>query len=485
MPSLKELRERASEVHQQMCEVRDAYNERKAAGKTGAELWPKEAREGWEKLNAEHESLRAQIAEEKRSGDLDAAIADMERESREQPPPGDGQPPVPPAGENRQRPGQDDRRGQAAGNGGQRPDPQAEIETRDLALQAWFGRRHAQCRSERHLQAAQHCGLDLGADELVIDLYDSRQFRAAQHQLRTIHPSMLEQRALSGHVGGSGAFLIGSTLVSAMEINMLAFGGVEQVADIIVTQSGEEMSWPTADDTSNEGEMLGENTETNDDEDPTFAAVRWNAYEFSSKAVKVPVRLLEDAPQTFAQSLGEMLGERLGRAKNRKFTSGTGIGQPKGIVVCASSGKTAASATAITADEIIELEHSVDPAYRSQPGTGFMAHDSILMQIRLLKHGDGTYVWQSGLIQGMPDRLLNRPVTPNQHMDSALAANNKVLLFGQLSKYKVRRVRQVVILRLKERGAEKRQEWFLAFQRADGNLLDAGTAPVKYLQMAA
>ncbi len=480
MPSLKELREKAGKVHETMVQLRDRYNQRKTEKKVGSELWPKEEREAWEAANAEHDSLRAQIAEEKRSEDLDAAIADMERESRDNraTPPGDRKPP----GEHRNRPGQDERR----------ETPQtfeqrqlAEVETRDLALQAWFGRGQEACRSEQHLQAAQHCGIDLSANELHLDLYDTRQLAIAQYDARSMHPKNFERRALSGHLGQGGAFTIGSTLVSSIEVNMLAFGGVSQVADTMVTQTGEEVSWPTADDTGNEGEMLGENTATATDEDPSFAAVRWNAYEFSSKAVLVPVRLLEDAPTTFAQTLGEMLGERLGRAKNRKFTTGTGVGQPKGIITCASRGKLAASATAILADEIIELQHSVDPAYRDQPGSGFMAHDSILLQIRLLKDGTGVYIWQSGLIQDMPDRLLNKPVTPNQHMDSALTASNKVLLYGALRKYKIRRVRQVRILRLRERYAEKAQEAFLAFERADGNMLDAGTGPVKYLQMKA
>jgi HK97 family phage major capsid protein len=482
MASLKELREKAAKVHKDMCQVRDAYNERKQAGKTGAELWPQEARDGWEKLNADYDALKTQIEEAKRCDELDSAIADMERESRHDSPPAD--PPAPPNGEHRNRPGEGEHRGRLPGRD-QQPDAQAEIEQRDLALQAWFGRRHEGCRTERHLQAAQRCGINLAADELVIPMYDTRQFRTAQHELRYMPQAMIERRALSAHQGSSGAFLIGSTLVQALEVNMLAFGGVEQAAEVIVTQTGEEMSWPTADDTSNEGEMIGENPSSANTADPTFAAVRWNAYEFGSKAVKVPVRLLEDAPTTFAQTLGEMLGTRLGRAKNRKFTTGTGVSQPKGIVTAATLGKTTASATALTADEVIEFQHSVDPAYRDQPGAGFMAHDSILLQIRLLKAGDGHYIWQSGLVQAMPDMLLNKPVTVNQHMDSALAASNKIMLFGQLTKYKVRRVRDIVILRLKERGAELRQEWFLAFQRADGNLLDAGTAPIKYLQMHA
>jgi len=334
------------------------------------------------------------------------------------------------------------------------------------------------------MAACQRFGLDAGSDELVIDLYDTRQLRGAQLEMRDLNPALMEQRALSAGKGTAGAFVIGSTLVSSLERNMLAFGPMEQVADIMVTETGEEMGWPTADDTSNEGEMLGENTETAADDEPTFGAVKFFAYEFSSKALKVPVRLLEDAPGSFAQELGSMLGERLGRAKNRKFTSGTGSNQPKGIVTAASLGVTAASATAIASDEIIELQHSVDPAYRQAPGVGFMMHDNIVMHVRLLKDGNGQYLLQPGLQEGRPDRLIGNSVAINQHMDSAVASENKTILYGDLRKYKVRRVRQVVILRLKERGAELRQEWFIAFQRADGNLLDAGTAPIKYLQQA-
>lgn len=484
MPSLKELREKAGEVHGRLVEIRDRYNERKEADKTGAELWPKEEREAWDTTNAEYDALKDQIDEEKRHEDLNSRIDQIEREARD----GTGDESGEGDGNHRNRPGQEDfldnLRSMLNGRDERRQQGPSNAEQRDMALQAWFGRRHQACRSEQHLAAAQQFGIDPGADELVLDLYNTRQLRGLQTEFRSVHPALMEQRALSAGQGSAGAFVIGSTLVGSLERNMLAFGGVEQVADEMVTDNGEGISWPTADDTSNEGEMLGENTATGSDEDPTLAQVKWAAYEFSSKALKVPVRLLEDAPNTFADTLGEMLGERLGRAKNRKFTSGTGANQPKGIVTCATLGVTAASATAIAADEIIELEHSVDPAYRDQPGSGWMMHDNILLHIRKLKDGSGQYLWQPGLALGIPDRMLGRLLSINQHMDSAVATTNKTILFGAMKKYKVRRVRQVIVLRLKERAAEYRQEWFLAFVRADGNLLDAGTAPVKYLQQA-
>lgn len=487
MRSLKELRERAGKVHAEMIKIRDGYAERSKAGKTGAELWPDETRKGWETVNTQYNELRAQIDEAKRSDELDAAIADLERDTRSDPPAG-----KPGETEHRNKPGQDDFRpahfpGNKPGLTGdeERKLPKDETEQRDLAMQAWFGSRHASCRTDVHLLAARKFGVDPGAEQLEIPAYNTRQFRALQQDCRSMHHKQFEQRALSSVQGSSGGFLIGSTLISQLEINMLAFGGVEQVADVLVTSTGEEISWPTADDTSNEGEMLGENVETDSDQQPTLAQVKWGAHEFSSKIVKVPVRLLEDAPGTFATELGAMLGERLGRAKNRKFTSGTGNSQPKGLTVAATLGKTTASATAVTADEILEFEHSVDPAYRSNPGVAWMMHDSILLQLRLLKDGGSRYIWQSNIAEGRPDTFSGKPLTINQHMDSALAASNKTMLFGDFKKYKVRRVGSIVVLRLKERYAEFRQEGFVAFQRADGNLLTAGTAPIKYLQQKA
>jgi HK97 family phage major capsid protein len=69
----------------------------------------------------------------------------------------------------------------------------------------------------------------------------------------------------------------------------------------------------------------------------------------------------------------------------------------------------------------------------------------------------------------------------NNDMASTLVAANKTVLFGDFSKYIVRRVRSIRLRRLVERYADTDQEGFVAFVRADGGLLDAGTHPVKYL----
>jgi HK97 family phage major capsid protein len=172
-----------------------------------------------------------------------------------------------------------------------------------------------------------------------------------------------------------------------------------------------------------------------------------------------------------------MLGERLGRITNTKFTTGTGAATPKGIVTCATT--FSAATTAIVADDLFGLQHAIDPAYRA--GASFMMHDSIILAVRKLKDGAGQYLWQSGLTLGVPDKILGWGVTINQDMDSTTTSGKKTVLGGQLSKYKIRTVGDVRMYRLEERYRDTDQDAFIAFTREDGNLLTAGTAPIKVL----
>ena len=110
-----------------------------------------------------------------------------------------------------------------------------------------------------------------------------------------------------------------------------------------------------------------------------------------------------------------------------------------------------------------------------------MLHDSILLILRRLKDGQGAYMWQPGLQQGVPDKLLGYSVNINQDMDSTVASGKNTILFGQINKYKIRQVNEVRMYRLQERYRDTDQDGFIAFIRQDGNLLNAGTAPVKYL----
>lgn len=279
--------------------------------------------------------------------------------------------------------------------------------------------------------------------------------------------------------GTAGGYTVPEGFYGQLIEAQLAFGGMMDpgVAYVFDTSSGNPLPIPTDNDTANEGAILGENTQVSA-QDVVFGAVTLNAHTYSSKLVLVANQLLQDSAFNLDAFLSSKLGTRIARIVNRHCTTGDGASKPTGVVPASTLGVTAASGTAIAPDELIDLEHSVDPAYRM--GARYMMADSTLKAIKKLKDSQNRYLWLSGLAVKEPDTINGYPYTINQHM-AAIGSGNKPLLFGDFSKYFIRRVAGVQVLRLTERYADYNQTGFLAFQRWDGNLVDAGTHPIKHL----
>lgn len=172
----------------------------------------------------------------------------------------------------------------------------------------------------------------------------------------------------------------------------------------------------------------------------TFGQKRLDAYVYDTEFVKFSMELAQDSIFNMETLLGSLLGERLGRIANRELTIGDGTGDPHGVVTASTLGKTAAAAAAITADELIDLIHSVDPAYRSSPKVRFMFNDTTLAAVRKLKNGTGDYLWQAGdFTNGVAPTLLGYRYSVNQAMAS-MATGTKPIIFGDFGKYYVRKV---------------------------------------------
>lgn len=298
--------------------------------------------------------------------------------------------------------------------------------------------------------------------------------------------SVIELRAAQGVGSGAiGGFSVADEVMQAIERSMLTFGGMRQASRILPTATGGDLPWPTVNDTAQTGELLAENTAAAQ-QDVTFAQIVLKAYKYSSKEVLVAQELLEDTSVPIEALIGELLGERIGRITNTHFTTGDNSSKPQGVITGASNGKTAASATAITIDEILDLFHSVDPAYRVGPKVAWMFKDSTFAAIRKLTKADwagSNPVWQPGLRAGEPDLILGKPYFINQDM-AAIATTTKSVLFGDFSKYLIRDVASFRLKRLVERYGEKDQVSFVAFSRHDGRVLDAGTDPLKFITQA-
>jgi HK97 family phage major capsid protein len=331
------------------------------------------------------------------------------------------------------------------------------------------------------------------ADRHKINL-DAKQYtlQLSRSPLRSLTPDgMAEWRAANGMTtraalgtssGAIGGYTVADEMMKSLEVSLLAFGGMRQAATVLRTTTGADLPWPTMNDTANKGRIIGENSVMTNT-DISFGQIVFQAFKYTSDYVLVSWEFLQDSTINAAEVIGKALGERIGRITNDHFTTGDASSKPNGIVTAAGAGVTATSLTATTTYSfLMDLVHSVDPAYRVNGK--FMLSDAALKMVRKVLipqySGDtaGAPLWQPSLVAGVPDQLLGYPYVINQSM-TAPATTVKSIIFGDLSKYMIRDVRDITLVRAEERFIEYGQVAFLAWSRHDGDLLDAGTDPVK------
>jgi len=441
---LKEMREKAGRLAKRMGEMRDTLHKEQRSD------WTADEKVEWDRINEEYDGNGKLLEIEERV----AAVLN-------------------PNGADIAKPGRDDFDGgkvrRNAGAGG------SDWEIRSKALAGWIRDVHGKPVLREQKEAARQLGINIRGKEFAIPLATSK-YNEARNQIIGEFPRP-EHRAMSVLKMSAGGGLVPEGFMRNFEVALLAYGQMRDACDIFRTAEGNPIPWPTTNDTTNKATLITENA-TVSETDVTVGQVTFNAYKFTSNIVNVPVELMEDSAFDLAATLSHLLGIRMARGLNDYYTTGSGASQPKGIVT-ASTTFSAASANAIAADDLIGLEHSVDPLYRS--GACFMMHDSIIKALRQLKDGFGRYLWSSGLQDGRPDTLSGYRVFYNQSMDSTISSGKKTVLFGQTTKFKIREVATLRLRRLVERYADQDQEAFVAFMRADSNLLDAGTHPVKVL----
>ena len=298
-----------------------------------------------------------------------------------------------------------------------------------------------------------------------------------------------EGRALGVGTGSGGGYTVPEGFVRKIKTARLKFGGLRKAPgiDFIPTATGNDLPYPNADDTGNSGALLAEGSAAGE-QDITFGQTVLKAFTWTSKIVRVSNLLLQDEDVNLDSWLAARLGERIGRAQAPYLITGTGTGQPEGIVTNAAVGFTTATGqmTTLIYDDFVEMEASIDDAYLEN--AVWVISPSAQKQLRLIKDTAerpimfGAHEGAAGA--AMPQSILGRPFVVDASM-ATVAASNKPVLFGDLSNYAVRDVEGMQVLRLSERYAEYNQTAFLVFSRMDARPVDAGDSSYKVLTMAA
>ena len=180
--------------------------------------------------------------------------------------------------------------------------------------------------------------------------------------------------------------------------------------------------------------------------DPTFSTITLKSQKVAV-LTKVSRELLQDSGIDIVAYLGRTLGTSVGVRVNNLLTVGTGTTQSNGIVTASGSGVTGGTAVsgAFTADNLIDLAHSVDGAY-VRLGGAFMMRRASMGALRKLKDTAGQYLYVPAATVGAPDQFMGFPIVENPDVP-AIALGAKSVLFGWHGSYHVRQVGGIEVAR--------------------------------------
>ena len=274
----------------------------------------------------------------------------------------------------------------------------------------------------------------------------------------------------------AGGYTIPPAFVQELLVAMQAYGGVRSVARTIRTDRGQDIHQPTLNDTTRKAVIIGENQPTPDGNPLAFGTTTLKAFMYRAPPITVSFEIDQDSGINMEQTVRDCLGESFARAQAEHFTTGSGTGQPQGVVTGAALGKVgvAGQATSVTLDDLIDLQHTPDPAIRNNGR--WMFHDDVIRGLRKLKDGNGRFLWDdaSASVSGVSGgpTLLGKPVTINQNMP-VMSAGARSILYGDFSSYVIRDVMALRLIKLTELYVLNGQFAIVGFMRGDARYVTA------------
>ena len=259
------------------------------------------------------------------------------------------------------------------------------------------------------------------------------------------------------------------------------FGGIYNAPGVNIVKTKGWMTVPVLrlDDTANSGAIVGEGTSVNINlpgSAPAMSQVNLNAYVIASNLQTVSLQLLDSIED---MDIGRICGVEVGRKLANALVTGTGTGQPTGILNSATSSYTTSHYSSLTYADILGFYHSIDKAYRDQPSFSWVMNDSTLREIRSITDSNGRPLYFSSLsgISGgniVKETLFDKPIVVANDMPALGVASTNVIAAGAWSYLTIREVATPVLMRLNERFAEYLSVGFLVANGYDSNLTATG-----------
>jgi HK97 family phage major capsid protein len=248
-------------------------------------------------------------------------------------------------------------------------------------------------------------------------------------------------------------------------------------ARVLTTGSGETMEWPVKNGRPTAAQVSENVAYGKSDE--SWSKTNIGAYKYGV-IVEATNEIIDDSQLDILGILAQDAGEAVADKVMADLLVGNGTSKPWGWITRSTGAVNAANLAGVTTDNLIDLQHSILRPYRKN--AVFMTSDSAIQNLRKLKDSTGNYIWQPSLQAGAPDTILGTPIMTDPNIVTS-GGGAKVLVYGDPSKYLIRQVKNLRVVRSDEYGYDRDVVAFKVTWRGSGDLFD--TASVKALTVTA
>nr|PZN00567.1 MAG: phage major capsid protein [Thermocrispum agreste] len=294
----------------------------------------------------------------------------------------------------------------------------------------------------------------------------------------------VDYRTLAKTPATAGGNTVRTSFYSQLVQHMVEVSGVLSAGPTVLrTGTGEALQIPKTTAHSASASIVAEAAQLQVNE-PSFGQVTLDAYKYGFR-MAISHELANDTSVDLQGYLSMQAGRALGNGFGAHLVTGTGSGQPNGVLTASTLGKTGGTGVggAPTGDDLIDLFHSVIAPYRRSASCGWLMNDTTVAVVRKIKDntggaGAGNYLWQPGLTAGEPDTILGKPVYTDPNMP-AVGTDAKSILFGDFSTYFVRQVETIRFERSDDFAFDSDVITYRVILRGDGDQVDT-TGAVKH-----
>lgn len=301
-----------------------------------------------------------------------------------------------------------------------------------------------------------------------------------------------EWKSISGAVPADGGYAVPREIDALIAARLKSVSPIRSIAQVVQTGSAGYRKLISTGGTASG--WVSETAARPETDTPSFAEIAPPTGELYANPAASQA-MLDDACFDLPTWLADEIATEFARAEGAAFISGSGTNQPMGFLTGSTSTagdatrqfgtlQHVASGNASTLGanpelKLIDLVHALKAGHRQ--GASWVMNAQTLALVRKLKTSDGAFLWQPGLVDGQPDRLLGYPVVEASDMPD-VAANATPIAFGNFrAGYLIAERSATAILR--DPFTNKPFVHFYATKRVGGQVLDSDA--IKLLKIAA